>query len=308
MIGDIVNKKACGGSGDGVNTGKLGCLSLFGTPAHLIGVIKGTVIAATDDFNDAYLRPLVQAGTMVPLIDATAFEDVSSEDAYTTNTRGIKRLNVKGLPEYKLTFEEGHEFYREMAKMESYKRYDYLIGDTEGNWIVASKSNGDFQGMTSGHTTPELTKRKVEGGDSEMKNLLVQFTDRLQFDENYGIMHAEDLTLTPQEVPQVNGTEISYTNAPANTDLVLVIKVALASDRDSLVEGLLIGDFDAQVDGVQNVITIVVEDTPGNYTLTLSALSTGESLVLTHFGSNTVVADSLGVLYRNTLTDPVIVV
>lgn len=301
MLGDIVNKKACGGSDAGVNSGKLGCLSLFGTPAHLMALTKGTVLAATDTFNDAYLRPLVQSGTIIPLIDATEFEDVSSEDAYSTNTRGIKRLNVKGLPEYKLTFEEGHEFYRQLAKMESYKRFDYLIGDTEGNWIVATRSDGDFQGMTSGHTTPELTKRKVEGGDSEMKNLLVQFTDRLQWDENYGILHAEDLDLTPQEIPVINGTEITYTTVPADTDTTIDVKVTLASDRDSLVEGLVLADFDVQVDGVQNTITLLAETTPGNYTLTVTAISSGDVVTVSHFGSNTVVADSNGVLYRNTV-------
>ena len=39
IIGDIANKKACGGH-DTANTGKLGCLQLFGTPEHFIGIKK----------------------------------------------------------------------------------------------------------------------------------------------------------------------------------------------------------------------------------------------------------------------------
>ena len=114
-IVNIANKIACGGT-DTANTGKLGCLSLFGTPTNALLLRKGTKIPATTTFNVAYLTPLIQQGTIVPLIGASSFEDVSSEDAYSTNASGVKRLNLKGLPEYKLMFEEGHEFYRQMNK------------------------------------------------------------------------------------------------------------------------------------------------------------------------------------------------
>jgi len=310
-LGTIASKKACGGSGDTINTGKLGCLSLFGTPAHAIGLIKGTEMLSTDEFNDAFLRPLVQKGIAVPLIDASNFEDLSGDDNFSTNAKTIKRLNVKGLPEYKLWFEEGHEFYRELDKLESFKRFDWLIGDTEGNWMIVRKSNGNFKGFTGGHVTPELTKRQVEGGDPEMKAVSMQFLDRMEWDRNYEILHIEDLSITPQEVPVINGTEISFTTLPANTDTTLEIKVVLASDRSSLVEGLDDVDFVVTVNSASATISGVVENTPGNYTLTLSsAVSTGENVFVEHFhgGTNTKVADSNNVLYRNVLSNNEVVI
>ena len=108
----IASKVACG-TGTSINTGKLGCLSLFGTPAHLIAMPKGYIIPKETEFNDAFIRPLVQKRILIPIIDSSSFEDVSAEDAYSTNTSGVKRLNLEGLPEYKLMFEEGHEFYRQ---------------------------------------------------------------------------------------------------------------------------------------------------------------------------------------------------
>lgn len=308
-IGTIASKKTCGGSG-GANTGKLGCLSLFGTPTHMLLIRKGFEIDATETFNEAYLAPLVQRGIIIPLIDASSFEDTSSEDAYSTNAKGIKRLNVKGLPEYKLMFEEGHEFYREVAKLESYKRYDAMIGDAEGNWIMATKSNGNFQGMTAGHVTPELTKRKVEGGDPEMKSILVQFLDRLQWDTNYSILHAEDLDLTPQEMPVINGTEISFVTNPGATDTTLDVKVALGADRSTLIEGLVASDFVVTNGITTPAVSLATETAPGFYTLTISAaLASGDVVKIDHWDGavNSIVANSNGVLYRNALDNEVVV-
>lgn len=300
-IGTIASKKSCSGAGSGINTGKLGCLSLFGTPTHMIAVRKGFEILATAEFNDAYIRPLVQNGTMIPLIDASSFEDLSSEDAYSTNAKGVKRLNVKGLPEYRLVFEEGHEFYREISKLESFKRFDFLIGDAEGNWIIARKSNGNFQGMTAGHVTPQLTMRKVEGGDAESKSIVVQFLDRLQWDTNYEILHAEDLDLTPQEMPVVNGTEISFNANPEALDTTVDVKVTLASDRDTAIVGLEQTDFSVLVNGATAAISGLAETAGGNYALTIPALAANDTVQVNHLGTASNVADSNGVLYRNSI-------
>lgn len=299
-IASIASKKSCSGANSDINTGKLGCLSLFGTPAHMIGFSTAHSIPAATEFNVAYLTPLVQKGTAVALIDASSFEDVSGEDSYSTNTKGIKRLNVKGLPEYRSMYEEGHEFYRELDKLEGYKNKNWIIGDTDGNWMLVKKSNGDFKGFTGGHTTPELTKRKTEGGDAESKSLLVQFIDRLEWDRNYEILHAEDLDFTPQEVPVINGIEITFDAVPGDTDTEFDVTVVLASDRNTGVEGLLVTDFVYQADGATVVPSAVVDNGSGSYTLTVAAVNSGDVLTLDTWDSslNTKAIVSNEVLYR----------
>lgn len=301
-IGTIASKKACTGVDNTINTGKRGCLSLFGTPAHLLAYPLDHIISATDTFNDAYLRPLIQAGIIIPLIDANAFEELSSEDSYFTNTRGVKRLDIDGLPEYKLMFEEGHEFYRQMDKLKSYKSYGFLIGDRDGNWIIGRRSDGDFTPMRAGHVTPELTKRKVEGGDPESKSLVVQFTDRLQWDRNYDILHAEELDITPLEIPTINGLNMSFNAVPANTDTDILVNAVLSQDNSTAFTGLTDSDFVVTVAGATANITGVVETTDGNYTITLdTAVTTGQVVTVQtwHGGTNTFVADSNGILVRS---------
>lgn len=299
-IVNIANKIACGGT-DTANTGKLGCLSLFGTPTNALLLRKGTKIPATTTFDVAYLTPLIQAGTIVPLIGASSFEDVSSEDAYSTNASGVKRLNLKGLPEYKLMFEEGHEFYRQMNKLQSFKGWDLIIGDEAGNWILSTNADGSFGGFTAGHITPELTKRKVQGGDSEMKSLLIQFTNRLQWDVNYCVLNAGQLTFYAEDVPSVNGVDLDFTVAPSNSDTTLTLTALLNSDHDTKVTGLLAANFIVKVANV-TVTPTVVESPDGTYTLTISALSTGNEVSVGLWDSslNVDVTNLTDVLYRAT--------
>lgn len=296
---NIADKKACGNAG--INTGKLGCLSLFGTPLHLIALEKGFVIPAATEFDLDYIKSLVQDGTAIPLIDAAAFEDVSSEDTMSTNAAGQERINLLGLPKYKLMFEEGHEFYREISKFTSYKRFDYIIGDEAGNWMMAKTSTGDFKGFTSGQTVAEMRKTKMQGGDAESKSVTVQFLDRLQWDRNYMIVHSESLDFTPQEVPLVNGATITFRTVPAASDTELLIEVVLNSDQTTPVEGLINTDFVITRDGVTEPVSILAETDPGQYALTIPAASANEVFTVDLFNSvnNWHIIDSNDVLYRS---------
>ena len=299
-ITQIADKVACGGA-TAANTGKLGCLSLFGTPEHILLLRKGTIIPANTVFNITYLTGLIQNGKLIPLVGASAFEDVSAEDTYSTNTSGVKRLNLKGLPEYKVMFEEGHEFYKQLSKLESYKAFDFILGDDEGNWMLVTRSDGTFSGFSGGHTTPERTIRKVAGGDAESKSFLFQFLDRLQFDENYIILHNDELDFVPSEIPLVNGVDMSFTAIPTAADTTLEVNVVLSGDANTAVEGLLVVNFRYMVEGVAEVPSGITEPTPGNYILdAVVALVAGETITLElwDLSASVDVTDLGGTLYR----------
>lgn len=298
----IADKVACGGAIE-ANTGKLGCLSLFGTPEHLLAIKKGTVILPSETFDIAFLKPLIQKGTIIPIMGSSSFEDVSAEDTYSTNASGVKRLNLKGLPEYKLMFEEGHEFYRELAKLESYKSFDFIIGDDEGNWMLATTSDGSYKGFTAGHTTPELTKRKVPGGDAESKSFLVQFLERLQWDKNYAILHQAQLDFAPSDIPSINGVDLAYDTAPA-AGTSLVVSATLSGDNSTPVEGLLDANFLITVGGAtETVASPLVESPSGVYTFTITTILSSSDVVTVDLWSaiDADVTDLAGVLYRSNI-------
>tara|TARA_R110002020_G_scaffold453632_1_gene668614 strand:- start:11525 stop:12454 length:930 start_codon:yes stop_codon:yes gene_type:complete len=304
---DIMSKlEECGGSQ--ANTGKLGCLQQFGTPLSVILTKRGFVIPKETVLNIEFLESNVQNGNLIPVIEASAFEDVSGEDAYTTNAAGVERLNLKGLPKYKLWFEEGHEFYRQMSKLTSYKSKGAILIDDDGRWLFGVNSDGDYIGLTLGQITAEMRKTKVQGGDSEMKALSMQFIDRYQWDESYGIIERNALGFGQDEIPVINGVNLSLGEIPASNDLEVKVKAVLASDGSSPIEGLIATDFVVTSNGGSQVPSGIVEATPGEYVLTVSSLSAGVLLVdLYDSSENLDVIISGGVLYRSDVISETIV-
>lgn len=299
-LANIANKISdCGGKS--ANTGKLGCPIEFKTPLHMIAMKKGFKIGGlTDDFTLAFINLQIQKGNFIPLVGAETFEKMSSDDSMSTNTRGVERLSVPGLPKYKLVFEEGHEFYRELAKLTSFKAFDIIIGDEEGNWRMAVDSNGDYGGFDAGQVLAELTDEKELGGESESKALVVQFLDRDQWDKDYKIIGRDELGWKPEEVQGINSVELSFNAIPAALDTVIDVKAVLAGDRNYLIEGLLAPNFVVTVNGA-TVAATLAEGTPGNYQLTIAAVAATEIVTVDLFDStlNSNIILSNGVLYRS---------
>lgn len=294
MLKSIANQVACRGA-NSANTGKLGCLSLFGSVEHSLYIPRGHKYPGTTVFNLEFITAEIQENRMIPLIGASAFEDVSAEDSFSTNSSTVKRLNISGLPEYRLTFEEGHEFYRELAKLESFKSYDVILGDENGNWMVTTSSDGSFGGFSTGHVTPELTSRKVKGGESEMKSILTQFIDRLQWDKNYAILHsdAKDIDFIPSEIPSVNGVNFTFDTIPSAVDTSLKIVAKLAADNSTYVEGLDATNMEVLVNGSSVTVTSAVE-ADNVYDVEIPAVAAGDKVVVRSKG----IVDLTGTLYR----------
>jgi hypothetical protein len=297
----IVGKKAsCGGAN--ADTGKLGCQIEWGAPLHVIGITKGFVIPKATNFNKAYIDSQVQLGKFIPLIGAESFDNESSEDQVTTNSRGVERLNTLGLPKYKFTYEEGHEFYKEMAKLTSFKALDFIFADEEGNWRLAVTSDGDYKGFTAGQAIAMLTTTKTLGGDPESKAFTIQLLDRIQWDQNYDFALRSQLDFSPEEIDGVNGIDFSFDSIPAAAATTIDFTVVLSSDGLTPVEGLVDADIKYTVDGATTAMSIV-ENSPGKYTGTVVAISAAEVLGLETYNIPTLTAIVLnnGILYRGQL-------
>lgn len=303
----IVGKKASCGGAD-ANTGTLGCQIEWGTPLHVIGITKGFKIPAVTNFNKAYIDGQIQAGKFIPLIGAESFEDSSGEDQFSTNSRGVERLNTLGLPKYMFTYEEGHYFYREMAKLTSYKSLDFIFADEAGNWRLAVNSDGTYGGFTAGQAVAMLTKTKVLGGDPEAKVFSVQLLDRNQWDKEYDFALREQLDFSPEEIDGINAVLFSFDAIPAAAATTFDFTVVLASDGLTPVEGLVSADILYQVNGVDTAITIV-ENTPGKYTATVAALVAAQVLGIGTYDSTALTSAiiSNGVLFRGDVVTETVV-
>lgn len=289
------------------DTGSLGCNIEFGTPLHGIAMRKGFIIPKDTVFDKTYIDAQTQIGVFIPVMEADSFEELSSEDAFNTNSRGVDRLSVPGLPKYKLTYQSGHHFYKQISKLTSFKSLDFIFADDEGNWRVAVNANGDFTGFTCGQVTAMMTKTKVQGGDPESKSITVQMLDRQQWDRDYAILERSSLTFSPADIDGPNGVEISV-NPIAAVDTTIVFRAILSNDRITPVEGLTETDFLITANGTAVVPTSITEGLNGEYTATVTAQAANAKIVVSTFDSTlqTIAIVSEGVIYKG-ISAPVVV-
>lgn len=282
-LAEIADKNPnCGGAA--ADTGTLGCQIEFGTPLHAIGMKKGFTIPAATVFDKVYVDTQIQLGNFIPLIEADSFEELSSEDTMNTNSRGVDRLSVLGLPKYQLTFQQGHEFYKEISKLTSFKNLDFMFGDDNGNWRLAVDANGDFTGFSCGQVLAMMTKTKVQGGDPESKSISMQMLDRLQWDRDYAILERASLDFNPSDIDGINGVQIAVNPlTPSGTSLTFTM--ALAADRVTPVSGWVLANFLITSDGVTVVPSAVVEGVDGSYTATIAAQTAGKKVVVSSYDS-----------------------
>src|SRR6187402_1191171 len=280
-IAQIADKNPnCGNTN--ADTGLLGCQTEFGTPLHMIGVRKGFVIPKDTIFDKVYIDTQTQLGIFIPVVDADSFEELSSEDTFNTNTRGVDRLSTPGLPKYKLTYQSGHEFYKQISKLTSFKSLDWIWGDGEGNWRLGVNSNGDFVGYSAGQTTAMMTKTKVQGGDPESKSITVQMLDREQWDRNYAILARASLTFSPSDIMGVNGVEIIVQPIAAAATSI-DIQVLLSADRMTPVEGLELEEFLITVNGVPSIATTLTESPDGHYVIAIDSPPAAAKVVVSTY-------------------------
>jgi hypothetical protein len=287
----IAGKNGCGNE-NSIATGKKGCQIPFGTPKHAIRLKRGTIFPSTTEFNLAFVIGLIQSGIATPVMGATGFERMSGEDGLSTTSDNTERLNVLGLPKYKLTFQEGHEFYRQMSKLTGFKNSDWLIIDDSLSVKMAINSKGNFCGFTAGQVIADQVIEKTEGGDGESKSMSIQFTNRKQWDYDYTILTNEQSEIDWQEVEGVNPAVIAFKSVPADGDVIIALTAVLSADMDTNVEGALITNFTIKVNG-EPVVPSLLDDANLEYKLTISPALAADDIVTASFNGNINIEDVL---------------
>lgn len=287
QIGDILDVASVAG-GQEVSTGTKGFNLVFGTPKHVLAFPKGFKIANTIDLTFLYALGEVQKGNIIPLLNAKTVTSEGGDDTIDTDEDGVKTLGTKALPEFTATYKDGNQLYKELAKLEGYANFDFVLIDVEGNWKVATEE-GYIKGFLGGQVTPGMTTLKVSGGDPEQKPMNFQLLDRDQYDSDYSIIQKDKIGWHIRDLDGINPCTLSFNTAPVAGSTV-VVKVLL-SDGVTVVSGLGTDDFKAMVDDTNNVVSNAVEaGSTGVYTLTLTdAISANDVINIQLYDSSEVV-------------------
>jgi len=256
-------------------TGSFGCPFKFQLPDGMILIKKGFYIPAATDVTKAYMQELVQAGTIVPLLDAFNFEPINEDDVLETSNTGVNSLARKGLTSLRFTYKKGIQYEKALEALQSFGVFDVWVVDKDGNILGVEKSNG-FGGFNGGLVLPKA-KMWNDGSVSEGKAIEVQLTQPGEFKYMTWIEASQIDFFIPTEIDGINVAQMSFADAngavvPADTDTSLKVKV-FANDGVTPISGLALGDFSSS-----NAVSAVVEDSSGYYTLTVAAVSSGSTV------------------------------
>lgn len=265
---------ACDCEGGGIiNTGQLGCDTPFGYPIHVLFVKNSVVIPKEADVTIDYMMDLVQRDQAIPLMNAYDSTPEVTDDTYETSTRGVDTLTLQGLKKYTFSYLKGEYFYKELSKLTSFGTYRVILGDINGNWLVAKNANGDFTGFQIGQVNA-LQTTDATASESRKKSVMFQLINRLELDTNYEMFLSSAL-FPLSDITGVNPAKLDLEDAngdviPSEGDSTLKVKATFLNDCDEIIEGVT--NFKVTING-SLVTTTTVEDGNGFYTITIPILN-----------------------------------
>lgn len=298
-IQEIAGLAADCGSGSAILIGDdLGCSVDLDKINHGFIFTKGFRIPLGTTLNDAYWLTQEQKGNVVPLVKGL-FEFIPSEDSVTTNADNQEQADGLGLPKFSITFENSDYFNKQLAKLRSFKRYDFAFADINDTLRLADYGSEGYGGFDAGQVLPGMSNPRVAGAAAN-KKVTIQLVDRNQFDLEFENFAKVNHGITFRKHTGISPLKITYPSS-IGAGTAVQIKVTL-NDKKTPNSGLLKENLKTEVDGTNNVIVSATEDgTTGVYDMVLTtALVAGEKLVTkTHDATEGVDAVQLGTgLYK----------
>jgi hypothetical protein len=224
----------------------------------------------------------------------STFTENGNDDNIETLEDDTMLLTNKGKYKFLATFANEDLYYNKaLNSIESNGAYRTALVDNQGNVFMTKSADGSHVGFTTGMIRP--TKLVVASNTAVTKSGLEwQLLNRFELDENYVVWQNENLDFDPRQLEPIVQVNLSLVNNPADADTSLTVKVTVDRGRKDVVTGLAFGDFSNVVEGTEQAPTAGDDSvTTGTYILTVPALSTGETGVISLDGVAEVVGDAL---------------
>lgn len=279
LFGTIKNTLEC--SLSALGTGANNCPFEIKLVTGIYAVARGETIADADDFDKDYVQEKIQQGEWIPLIDAIGFLDESADDTIQTTQSGTEIKANLGKYKFTLEYKKGEYFNKAMSSLDSFGKFDIILVDEAGNWLLTENSSGVGKGFKAGMFSPLKTKLN-DGSVATSKSITFQLLDRAEWDDRLVWMDVSQTGFSPDEADGANDILISFTAAPSNTDATIVIDLVSTADNSTVLSGLITANFLVTQDDVVNTTTWAESATiSGQYTGTLTGtLSTDEVVVV----------------------------
>jgi hypothetical protein len=272
---------------------------------------KGTIFDDSQSLNKAYVQGMQQQEKCIVLQGVVEFTDNTADPNIGTRTgSGIKRKLSDNPNEYTIKFDNALNFYKALTYLEGFNQWDLSFLDSKGDHFFTQTKAGDCKGFSLGMFANG--KYVVSNGaDFNEQSITIQLINPEQVRKRITWVDSDNLDYSYEDLDGWNDIVVTMTS-PADAATTIDFTVFSAPDNTGIaIQGLTDAMLSYTVNGSETSKTLAAVS-PGHYTLTVAAVSTGQALKLktnTLSGgtpANCDVINASGVLYKSNESSTVV--
>lgn len=250
-------------------TGILSCEVPDGIPTDVIAVPKGWQLdLASGTFDNSYIEGQIKAGNFIPLLNAIDYEDASEAAEFFTTSTKNKLKTVPGKAGFKFTFSNGYNFHKALYALNSYNKYDFLIGYDNGVIFAVKTADNKIKGHTGGlMETGNFLHRK--GSDPQKTVLEINLSSAYEYNQRGVMLDPDTNGFNLQQLSGIVDVDIEKVS---NNAADVVVKMVMSNNNAIALQGVQATQL--KVGGTAATISSIAYDTTlndGTYTITFNS-------------------------------------
>ena len=298
---ELANLGACGSSNQvGYNMDR-GCPYNFQNTVELWRTPANFEFDLTQNFNAAYIKSLQISGDLSIIKGITDFPE-NGTDALVETLPDNTEISA-GAARYKYSpvfANKGDLHFNKLLKyLEGQGNNRFLFVDYAGNILFTQGSDSD---KARGFLTSRTARGKFtlqSPGVGQKATLDFQLANTYELVDNFIMFLSEKLSFDPRTIEPIIQATIAYTAVPSASDVTITVNAKVSRGLEDYVVGATdTTDWKVTVNGTDNPVTVVAE-AANVYTLTITAVSTGDVVNVSFNGVIDITGDGL---YRSFVT------
>lgn len=289
---ELLNVAACNGQQAGYNMEK-GCSSFFKDVKEIWRTPVDFEFDGSVEFNEAYIKSLQLSGKLSIIKNITDFPEAGTDPLIESLPDGTEIDAGDAKYKYTPVWTQDMWLHTQLGKLEGQNNNRFVFVDSNGSMLVTKgKTEGNFRGFKTSRTKRAKVALQTPGVGAK-QSLHFQLSDTYELDDNAEIISSELLDFDLRLVEPIVQAYLSFDAVPANAATTIVVKSLVDRGRKTPITGLTTsGDFKVLINGVEEAASVAT-DASGVYTITTTALATGQVVEVSINGVKEVVGDAL---------------
>ena len=289
---ELLNVAACNGSLAGYNMNK-GCASFFKDVKEIWRTPKDFEFDGSQEFDEDYIKSLQLAGSLSIIKNITDFPEGGTDNLIESLPDGTEIDAGDAKYKYSPVWAQDLWLNVQLGKLEGQDNNRFVFVDSNGSFLVTKGStDGNFRGFLTSRTKRGKVSLQTPGvGAKQMLDF--QLANTYELEDNVEIISSELLDFDARLIEPIVQAYVEFDAVPSNAGTTIVVKALVDRGRKTPIVGLTTsGDFKVTINGVEEAPSVAA-DSSGTYTITTTALATGQVVEVSINGVKEVIGDAL---------------